>query len=396
MKKIDEWVDKWGYIFRSLKNQTDNIYFDLSGGFDTRVLLTILLNSGINLSEIKIRTYQDKGNGHDEDTIIANNISSKFGFDINKFNLDNKSVKWNLKDILFCSFYPKLGFHKEFYFQKKFYKRPRFRVTGSGGEELRGAPGMAINDYIKKVSLNDIKNSGKKLAGSIEKFLFKNVDLLKKKKSFENDYDISFSLQRISYDTNHFGKAALEGYMANIYYINPLLDPDLKKIKYNVNGSLPHDLIAYIYNRFAHELMYFPFQGQRILNINSIKKAKTLNSNFIGYKIKSYYNTNFYIDIERTFHESSSVSIKNPDDYLIKLFKTNLFKKVLNKIYNNDVYKWADKYSKMSNYFPLRYKYGLLAVAVTLEYLFLNEKNRNKRNTSFIGKNRILNYLMNK
>ena len=52
MKIIDKWMDKWGYIFRSLKKKTDNISFDLSGGFDTRMLLTILLNSGLDMNQI--------------------------------------------------------------------------------------------------------------------------------------------------------------------------------------------------------------------------------------------------------------------------------------------------------------------------------------------------------
>jgi hypothetical protein len=54
LKLIDKWVDKWGYIFRSLKKQTNNIMMDLSGGFDSRTVLAILLNSGINMNEILI------------------------------------------------------------------------------------------------------------------------------------------------------------------------------------------------------------------------------------------------------------------------------------------------------------------------------------------------------
>ena len=46
LKLIDNWVNKWAYIFRSLKKKTDNISCDLSGGFDTRIVLSIMLNSG--------------------------------------------------------------------------------------------------------------------------------------------------------------------------------------------------------------------------------------------------------------------------------------------------------------------------------------------------------------
>ena len=98
-KIIDIWMDKWGYIFRSLKKKTDNISAHLSGGFDTRTMLTILLNSGIERDELNIHSIQDKLHEHDVDYKIASNISSLFGFKINNFNLDKNITKWNLKNI---------------------------------------------------------------------------------------------------------------------------------------------------------------------------------------------------------------------------------------------------------------------------------------------------------
>jgi len=77
-------------------------------------------------------------------------------------------------------------------------------------------------------------------------------------------------------DKNHFGRSALEAFMSNVYIIQPLMDPEIKKIKFKLNNSSPHDLIAYIYTRFANDLVYFPFQGKRILNIDSIRKAKKI------------------------------------------------------------------------------------------------------------------------
>ena len=60
LKIIDQWADKWGYIIRSLKKQTYNIYSDLSGGFDTLMVLALLLNSRINLNDISIHSSEDK------------------------------------------------------------------------------------------------------------------------------------------------------------------------------------------------------------------------------------------------------------------------------------------------------------------------------------------------
>ena len=46
--------DKWEYIFRSLIKQTQKISFDLSAGFESGIILPILLNSGIYINHIII------------------------------------------------------------------------------------------------------------------------------------------------------------------------------------------------------------------------------------------------------------------------------------------------------------------------------------------------------
>ena len=148
LKLIDNWIDKWCYIFRSLKKITNNISADLSGGFDSRALISILLNSGIDLNEINIHSIIDIKHDHDSDYKIALNISSKFGFKLNNFILDNNFTKWNLEDSLFNEIYSKLGFHKQFYIRDKFYNKPLFIFTGSGGEFLRGAPNIPIKKFI--------------------------------------------------------------------------------------------------------------------------------------------------------------------------------------------------------------------------------------------------------
>ena len=149
LKIIDRWVDKWGYIFRSLKRKTDNISLDLSGGFDTPTVLAILLNSGIDLNKINVYFFQDKIHDHDVDFKIARDISLKYGFKLNNFDFNNYQTLWSIKDMLLNSLYAKLGFHKEFYFQNKFYKNPIFSFAGSNGEVLRGMPNSPINEFIE-------------------------------------------------------------------------------------------------------------------------------------------------------------------------------------------------------------------------------------------------------
>ena len=391
LKLINKWMDKWGYILRSLKKKTNNISYDLSGGFDTRTLLTILLNSGINLNEILIHTFQNNEHGHDEDLKIASNISSKYGFELNKLNISQNYKKWGIKNTLFCTLYSKLGFHKEFYFKNEFHIIPKFEFTGAGGEFLRGYPGAQIKRFIESLSYQNITGHTEEFHNSSIRFLIRNIELLKKKKKFNNDYEIASFISKIGLSKYHFGKSALESYIANIYTIQPLMDPELKKIKYNISGANAHDLIAYIYIHFAHDLIHFPIQGNRYLNKESILKALKLNDSLAPYKIKSNFNKNFYIDTKRTTSfETQNEKIK-PNEFLKNFFDSKKFSLLINKVYDDNVIHWAKKYSKKRKFFPLRHEYALLAISKTIEFLLLNKKYMNKIGKRYNLKKKFLN-----
>lgn len=235
---------------------------NLSGGFDTRTLLCIFLNSGIDLKNLRIFSSNDKKYCHKEDFKIASKIADSFGFKLNKYNLDTKGIDWNIKNTIFSSLYSKLGFHKDFYLVKKFFNKPIFQFHGGG--EIRGYPGKPIEAFIKGLSLQR-KKFGKEFYISSVKVYNNSISFLKNQKLFRNNYDISAAFYQKGHSANHDGKAALEGFISNIYYIQPLIDPDIKKIKFDMNKNSTHDLIAYVFIRFAHNLIYFPLQGKRTL-----------------------------------------------------------------------------------------------------------------------------------
>jgi hypothetical protein len=140
---------------------------------------------------------------------------------------------------------------------RKHIIKPKFSFSGSGGEDLRGSPGQTIKDYIENVSSKTkITNHEEEFYNSSKRLMERSVAFLKKFKSYNNEYEISYDLYSRIVGRNHFGKSALEAFIVNIYSIQPLMDPDLKKIKYNITGNESHDLISYIYIRFAHLLMY--------------------------------------------------------------------------------------------------------------------------------------------
>lgn len=370
LKIIDKWIDKWGFIIRSLNNKINNIASNLSGGFDTRVILSIFLNSGINLNNILINSATDKKNCHDEDFKIATNISLNFGFKLNNYTLDKNCTSWSLKDTLFCTIYSKLGFHKEFYWKNEFFTKPRFVFTGGG--EIRGYPGLSINDYIESIASQG-NRFGKEFYRASKRLCERSVNLMKSENIYNNGYKLSSDLYHKGREVNHDGKASLEGFIANLYLIQPLIDIDIRKIKFDIENNLPHDLIAYIYVRFAHDLIKFPIQGNRTINIESIKKAERLNKILPPYEIKHNYNKDFFVDFKRTSPVPPSKVNKTIDSYLKDIFVSNKFIESITKIYKYDIYQYAEKNMEKSNYFPLRYLYGLYSLSKTLDYLNLNK-----------------------
>lgn len=374
LELIDNWFDRWVYIFRSLKKKTNNYSSNLSGGFDTRTILTILLNSGIEMDEFHISSILDKKHDHEVDFKIASKISIKYGFKINNFNFDKRATKLSLKDAQLKTLYTKLGFHKDFKISQFFYNKPRFILTGGGGETLRGEPGVKIKKFIQCNSLGKIKGHEKEFFCSSEKIFNRSIFLLKRWKNFKNDYEISYDLYSKSVGRNHFGKDAVENFMENIYIIQPLMDPEIKKIKFDISNITRHDLIAYIYIRFAHDLIYFPFQGKRILNVKSIKKAEKLNKNFKPYKKKLDYNKNFFIDNQRISPVNSKIDVDNAYDYFKELFNSNKYTHIINKLYDNNIYNWANEYRYKNNYRPLRHHYAIFSIAIILNNLIINQK----------------------
>ena len=57
-----------------------------------------------------------------------------------------------------------------------------------------------------------------------------NIVLLKKLKSYNNNYEISSDFYAKGISRCHFGSEIVENFLANVYLIQPLIDPDIKKL----------------------------------------------------------------------------------------------------------------------------------------------------------------------
>ena len=370
LKIIDKWFDKWGYIIRSLKRKTDNISFDLSGGFDSRLVFSILLNSGININKILINSRYGYSHKYDEDFKIASNISSQLGFKLNNIEIDQNNIIWSRKYSLSSIIYTKLGFTKNIgSIQNRFYIKPRFFFLGGGGENLRGIPGYKILELMDREA-----SKGRQIKGHEEEFynasmrLYnRSVELLKKENSNDNDYEIAARMYFNSNARCHFGKGALLGFIINNYPISPLMDPLIRQIKYEISEKSKQDLIAYIFTRFAPKLLLFPFDKNRVIDLKSLEKAKKLNKQSSKYKAKTNFNKDFFIDINKKSPFPKSLNNKDDDNYIGKCLKSFKFRKIINKVYDKSIYNWVFDFSKNTTHIPLRHKFALFSIAKIIE-----------------------------
>ena len=112
---------------------------------------------------------------------------------------------------------------------------------------------------------------------------------MKKKKTYKNEFEITADLYFRGRTRSHFGTESYENFIANKFCLQPLIDSDIKKIQFNITDKLSHDLLAYLFVRFAPVLLNFPVQGKRSVNKESVKRVEYLNKKFGIYEKKKRF-----------------------------------------------------------------------------------------------------------
>lgn len=84
LRILDQWYSKWTHMIRVLKEETDNIVCDLSGGFDSRIIFGLFASAEIDLNEVRIKTYQSNKHTFIEDYKVAEQITDYYSTFLNK------------------------------------------------------------------------------------------------------------------------------------------------------------------------------------------------------------------------------------------------------------------------------------------------------------------------
>ena len=384
IKILDNWFYRWTTIFRDLKFNTNNISFQLSGGFDSRLSLALLLSSNINLNEILFYSIDDDKHTHKEDFEIASEISNYFGFKLNNnVILEDRIYFKEIETPINISFYTKLGIHKQMFYTYSYKLNPVYSITGYGGECIR-----KYWDYSSEVLINNLSNRAKSYSSQLikptENVIKNSFDLLNK--DFDKK-DSSHLLYNQTRSKNHFGKLSAEFVISNLIKLSPLLDADLHRLKLSDERCSDDNLlIALIFARYCPNLLKFKFDHNRFIGEDTINHAFKINAKY-PFKKPNYELISCKKIKNNIIHEKNSFRKGDAEKYVEKIFFSKAFRKSFELQFSSELYDELVKRYKKLNYFPLEDVYAAIAVIKICDCI-----NYSFSDNSFILNNLLINY----
>ena len=285
---LDRWVEFWSSILREVAQKTKLLSVDLSGGFDSRMSFVHLLNSGIDLNEIRIYSRSGDLYTYKEDREIASKIADHYGFKLNKplprrrilnisltdaFNM-NMYVKQTVGNNIPPSGSPSKGVDRFFNFNGGAGETLRIYWHGSPEKFLQTTANNANRYYYVLFQ---------KVYHAVENILKENFKMIRKKYRIEdaNSDSIPSLLYFETRSRQHFGKGPVSGYFGNVISLSPAIDPEIRTLKLSTSECSDYNLLlALLFIRYAPDLLDFPFDSNHFIAPETIEYAKKINGRF--------------------------------------------------------------------------------------------------------------------
>lgn len=291
---LDDWMNLWGGVFRGVAKNTKFISADLTGGFDSRIAFNTLLNSGIDLNQIQVRSVlPDNLYSHNEDYAIATQITDSYGCKLNQPLPNNPSLNYSLADIFNFNLYIGQTFTTiPAYYRAKNVSKI-YCLKGFGGETVRSyyerynSLGEFIVHQLQQFILpfNFSQGLAQKLADSIAKIDKSSFQSMAFRHGIENDPKMI--LQYFCVDLlsrYHFGKQTGMVYCYGGVHLSPILDPLLRKVHYATSDFKDYNLLmALIHTRYQPKLLTFPFNAKKFIHPETLALAQQINDRFPPY-----------------------------------------------------------------------------------------------------------------
>ena len=247
------------------------------------------------------------------------------------------------------------GFHDSMYYLT-FIKRPyAYRFTGYGGEAIRPYWPKTYDAYMKRM-LRIVKKRGydyKDIIQGDKNALMRGIDYISNKwMSLTGNCDetnVMNHLWKDTYNVHHFGKYSAALFQVGEIAPNPLLDPNLAKLK--LNDAICEDenlLMAIILTRFTDDLLQFEFARGKTIDPATLDRARQLNEKYPFKKPDFEYLTREQKDSspnDMNFYETPATT-EDLNEYIKKVFFSTNVRKLFETKYQSKIYKILSENTK--------------------------------------------------
>jgi hypothetical protein len=276
---LDKWHHKWVSIVRFLRAKTNDLSFDLSGGFDSRMCASLWLSADINFDNINFNAIEKEVPVWVEDFEIASQIAEEYNFKLNGRSFEYSFFEDFLTPLINV-FSLKLGARNNSV-KQIFYKDAIYKFSGFCGETVQMHPNPSKYKYMRNV-YKKIGNNDYSLVKSTESVVLSTLDKISEDFNVPHNYgDLMMMHYKETRNRFHFGKLAAELYLNNVVTLMPLMDVDLHKLKRTTENCGDNSLLtALILVRYHPKLLDFEFQGGREIDKRVMEFAREINEKY--------------------------------------------------------------------------------------------------------------------
>lgn len=384
MKILDEWFAKWTGIIRNLYELTPNIMEDLSGGFDSRMAFTLLINSGIDLNKICINSIKAKGYTLEEDYAVASEIAGYFGFVLNNMdNFTDGKLNYSIDDSINTAFYTRMFVHNQFVGITGRFEDKRFRITGYQGETVRAYLHPADSSFISN-NTNGARqfsaNLKEELSDSTERILKHLLEEISHKTNIPlNSDDLAPHVYRDTRGSSHFGTEETRNATANIYMLNPLADVGLSRLKLDDENCPDKNLLmAVIFTRYCPDLLKFRFTKNESISPETLKFAEKISATFprkdSPAKVRDFSFVSRDPEVSALLERNNPpLEMDAPTKFIKSVFDSSATRKLFATCFDEEIYVYAEEYFRRVIYHPLSKCFTVIAAAEVIKHIIISE-----------------------
>ncbi len=293
---LDSWYFKWTRFYRALAENRYPLLADLSGGLDTRIILSMLINARLDLNScVSMRSHMAVNITKDaEDMRISKIIADSL-----HFNLNSQSVKIERKG----NIVPEEAFAlmRQFPMEQTFYCKmseiryhtPIFAAKGLGSI-IKGSVGLSGRDWSgMEEALSEYDSVSDKLTDKLASLSESERESFKafsheQTRRYARDIVSEMQLDDHHTATYFYKKALIEGrdakkilcsFFYNQFVVSPFMDPLITEFDYNPYGDDRLYLPTLILSRYAPQLLEFEVE-HRSFSKHTLERVEKFNNEY--------------------------------------------------------------------------------------------------------------------